>query len=145
MDLQPLDRLRSRAALALATVALLVGAAAPVAAAGSGAIVVRGIQHEYGSCEDAGDAGYLMTGDLEGCWVVVTFDVKSQFDGKAHFMATGVERFVAPLRESRARSRRATSTPRRPLATGPTSSRSTVGATTRSRMAAAGSRGSAGR
>jgi hypothetical protein len=89
---------RRRTAIAAAAALLLVVAlAAPVAAAGNGAIVVRGIQHEYGSCTDNGDAGYLMTGDLEGCWVVETFDVKSQFDGKAHFMATGVERFVGSI------------------------------------------------
>jgi hypothetical protein len=93
------DRVRGRrTTLALGAALLLaVAVAAPAAAGGQGAIVVRGIQDEYGSCEDHGDAGYLMTGDLQGCWVVETFVVKSQFDGKAHLMATGVERFSGSI------------------------------------------------
>ena len=82
--------------------AFLLAAALPTtaAAAGNGAIVVRGIQHEYGSCEKNGELGYLMTPApgqtspaLQGCWFVETFFVDPKFDGMAHFMAVGVERF----------------------------------------------------
>ena len=68
-------------------------AALPLAGAaqagGGGTTIVRGIQHEAGSCRDG---GYLMTGDLEGCWWVDTF-VSNTDPDKSHFLAYGDERF----------------------------------------------------
>ncbi|HEX8024959.1 MAG TPA: hypothetical protein VF484_02025 [Candidatus Limnocylindrales bacterium] len=93
-------RARGLARALLAALLLAAGLPLTTAAAGNGAIVVRGIQHEYGSCEKAGELGYLMTAAagqsgpaLEGCWFVETFFVDPKFDGMAHFMAVGVERF----------------------------------------------------
>ena len=64
------------------------------AASGSGAIVVRGIQGEYGSCGDSD--GYAMTGALVGCWWVDTFDVKP-LPVQGTMLATGVEHFTGCL------------------------------------------------
>lgn len=64
------------------------------AAAGNGAIVVRGIQGEYGSCGD--NDGYAMTGALVGCWWVDTFDVKPM-PVQGTMLATGVEHFIGCL------------------------------------------------
>ncbi len=70
---------------------LLVALVAPtVSGAGGGATVVRGVQHEYGSCGNAD--GYLMEGSLVGCWWVDTFDVKPH-PAKAGMLATGTEHF----------------------------------------------------
>ena len=70
---------------------LLVALLAPtVVAAGGGTTVVRGVQHEYGSCGNAD--GYLMEGSLVGCWWVDTFIVKPH-PAKAGMLATGTEHF----------------------------------------------------
>ena len=71
----------------------LIAAVIPgsAAAAGSGATIVRGIQHEYGSCGINHD-GYAMTGSLEGCWWVDTFDLK-RTAAQGTMLATGTEHF----------------------------------------------------
>ena len=55
--------------------------------------IVRGIQHEAGSCRDG---GHPMTGDLEGCWWVDTF-VSNTDPDQSHFLAYGDERFEAGM------------------------------------------------
>ncbi|MBI3745117.1 MAG: hypothetical protein HY264_01055 [Chloroflexi bacterium] len=72
--------------------AILVPASA--LAGGQGATVVRGIQHEYGSCGDAD--GYAMDGALVGCWWVDTFEVKPM-PAQGTMLATGREHFVGCL------------------------------------------------
>lgn len=86
-----LSRPRGRRALIPVILALLAAMLTTGAvAAGSGTTIVRGIQHEAGSCEDG---GYLMTGDLEGCWWVDTFETRSDPD-KSMFLAWGNEHFT---------------------------------------------------
>jgi hypothetical protein len=63
-------------------------------AAGGGATIARGIQHEFGSC--GSDDGYLMTGSLEGCWWVDTFEVKPM-PVHGTMLAHGVEHFEGCL------------------------------------------------
>ena len=87
---------RGRLATALTTVALVAALAPSMAlAGGGGATIVRGIQHEYGSCGVNGD-GYLMTGSLEGCWWVDTFEVKPM-PAQGTMLAHGVEHFTGWL------------------------------------------------
>ena len=72
---------------------LVLAASLPLAGAvqaGNGTNIIRGVQHEFGSC-GAGD-GYQMTGDLVGCWWVDTFETKSDPD-KSTFVARGWEHF----------------------------------------------------
>ena len=71
--------------LALLAALLTTGAVS----ARSGATIVRGIQHEAGSCRDG---GYAMTGALEGCWWVDTFNTRSDPD-RSIFLAWGAEHF----------------------------------------------------
>jgi hypothetical protein len=99
MDHRSSGRARGRRAALAAGAALLFAAmiAAPVAAGGRGATVVRGVQDAYGTCSDNGEAGYLMHGSLEGCWVVESFNVDPKFDGKSNIIATGTERFVGTI------------------------------------------------
>jgi hypothetical protein len=71
---------RARVATRIAGIvgaAFLVVAMIPASAsaAGARATIARGIQHEFGSCGSTND-GYAMTGSLQGCWWVDTFDVK---------------------------------------------------------------------
>jgi hypothetical protein len=69
----------------VAAVVLAAAIASPTGAGGKGAIVVRGVQHEPGSC-DTGN-GYLMTGPLDGCWWIDPFDVhRPQDTDKSHNM-----------------------------------------------------------
>jgi hypothetical protein len=85
---------RGRLAAALAAVALLAAMAPSMALAGGrGAIVVQGIQHEYGSCGNG--EGYLMTGSVDGCWWVDTFEVKAT--GQGTMLAHGREHFTGWL------------------------------------------------
>ena len=63
-----------------------------VGAAGTGALVVRGIQLEYGSC-GANSDGYEMTGDLVGCWYITDFQPQSA-ESNHNLRATGAELFV---------------------------------------------------
>ena len=85
-----LARGRRAAAAIVVAVGLLAVSTGTVAAGGRGATVIRGIQHEYGSCGN--DDGYLMEGSLTGCWWVLTFDVKP-LPGTATILARGVEHF----------------------------------------------------
>ena len=91
---RPSRRLAVALGTALALVALGAGA---VSAGGSGALIVRGTQLAYGTCDDpdTGAPGYLMTdGSLDGCWVIDTFDVRPVFAGKHNYVATGTEHFT---------------------------------------------------
>jgi len=81
--------------LAFAVVAgsLLVAAPAAVSA-GSGATITRGTQEAFGTCSDPVLLdGYRMTGALEGCWWILTFDPGKSDPDKSHYRATGTERF----------------------------------------------------
>jgi hypothetical protein len=84
---------KKRASLFGATAVLVVAIALPAgaAAAGSGAVVVRGIQLAYGTCGPNSD-GYQMTGDLEGCWWITEFDPQSP-ESRHNLRATGTEHF----------------------------------------------------
>jgi hypothetical protein len=84
-------RTLGRSMLAAAVLATVLAGAA--LAAGTGATIVRGIQLAAGSCENG---GYAMTGALEGCWWIDTFETKSDPD-KAHYVATGTEHFTGWL------------------------------------------------
>jgi hypothetical protein len=79
--------------VAAAMLAAIVPASA--AAADRGATIVRGIQHEYGSCGKDND-GYAMEGALVGCWWVDTFDVKPH-PALAGMLAHGKEHFEGCL------------------------------------------------
>jgi hypothetical protein len=83
------------AALIATTLALVAALAPSIALAGGGAIVVGGIQHEYGSCGENSD-GYLMTGSLDGCWWVDTFEVKPM-PAAGTMLAHGTEHFTGWL------------------------------------------------
>jgi hypothetical protein len=90
----------ARAARRTAGIIVMAGMLAAVVpitvlAAGGGATIVRGIQHEYGSCGTNND-GYAMEGALVGCWWVDTFDVKSH-PAQAGMLAHGEEHFVGCL------------------------------------------------
>jgi len=84
---------RAVAVLAVGLLAAVVPASAQ--AAGGGATIVRGIQHEFGSCQIEGVDGYLMDGALEGCWIIDTFVVKEKSGGT--MLAHGTEHFVGWL------------------------------------------------
>ena len=72
---------RTRRVVAILAVGLLAAVVPGTAlAAGSGATVVRGIQHEYGSCGERLD-GYLMDGSLDG--LLVGRHVRGQADARA--------------------------------------------------------------
>ena len=79
--------------VAAALLAAIVPASA--VAAGHGATIVRGIQHEFGSCGTNND-GYAMEGALVGCWWVDTFDVKPH-PAQAGMLAHGKEHFIGCL------------------------------------------------
>ncbi|MEA2577832.1 MAG: hypothetical protein QOD78_1420 [Chloroflexota bacterium] len=85
-----------RRAAAIIVAALMVATIVPgtASAAGPGATVVRGVQHEYGSCGN-GD-GYLMDGALVGCWWVDTFVVEP-LPAQATMLARGTEHFTGCL------------------------------------------------
>ena len=84
---------RGRLAVACTAVALVAALAPSLALAGGrGATVVRGVQHEFGSCGE-NDDGYLMTGSLDGCWWVDTFDVKPM-PAQGTMLAHGTEHFT---------------------------------------------------
>lgn len=85
---------RRVAATIIAVVMLAAVVPGTVGAAGNGATVVRGIQHEYGSCGNAD--GYLMDGALEGCWWVDTFEVKPM-PAQGTMLARGTEHFTGCL------------------------------------------------
>jgi hypothetical protein len=103
------DRLRSRSGGIYSTMntktrvsagramvaAMLLALAIPatVGAAGSGAAAVSGVQRAYGTCGDNSD-GYEMTGDLDGCWWITSFNPDPRFDDKHNGRATGTELFV---------------------------------------------------
>ena len=88
---------RTRQALAVLAVGLLAVVVPGTAlAAGGGATVVRGIQHEFGSCQIDGVDGYLMDGSLTGCWIVDTFEVKPM-PVQGTMLAHGTEHFVGYL------------------------------------------------
>lgn len=81
-------RKAARSLLAAALAAFLLPGA--LAAAGNGATVVRGTQGAIGTC---GGDGYVMTGDLVGCWWTTKFE--STTDPLKHNVrATGEELFV---------------------------------------------------
>jgi hypothetical protein len=63
-----------------------------VAAAGNGAVAVSGTQLAYGTCDVGYGPGYEMTGDLVGCWTILTFDSNTD-ESKHNMRATGTERF----------------------------------------------------
>jgi len=90
------DRRGRWAAFALVG-AVAIGAALPVAAMaahGRGATIVRGTQLAYGTCGDG--TGYLMTGALDGCWWIDTFEPRT--DPSSHtLIATGEEHFTGWL------------------------------------------------
>ena len=81
--------LRGRAAIPL--MIALIGSLLAVGAvtAGNGATIVRGIQLAAGTCENG---GYAMTGTLDGCWWIDTFESKTD-PARHNFRATGEEHF----------------------------------------------------
>src|SRR5262245_3177088 len=82
--------------LAAAVLALALPLSA--SAAGKGALVVTGIQEQYGSCVMAGYGdGYKMDGNLDGCWVIMTFDTPGQDGSKSHLRGVGTERFEGTI------------------------------------------------
>jgi hypothetical protein len=87
--------LTRRALTASVAAAILVAAvaAASVSAGARGATIVRGTQLAAGTCANG---GYAMTGSLEGCWWIDTFETTSDPD-KAHYRATGEEHFEGCL------------------------------------------------
>ena len=88
---------RTRRVVAILAVGLLAAVVPGTAlAAGSGATVVRGIQHEFGSCRIEGVDGYLMDGSLTGCWIVDTFEVKPM-PVQGTMLAHGTEHFEGYL------------------------------------------------
>src|SRR6478735_7031157 len=87
----------TRRAVAILAVGLLAAVVPGSAlAAGNGATVVRGIQHEFGSCQIDGVDGYLMDGSLTGCWIVDTFEVKPM-PAQGTMLAHGTEHFEGYL------------------------------------------------
>lgn len=92
-DHQPRSTRRTRWAALAVVAAVAIGAAVPTAAAasrGQGATIIRGIQLAYGTC--GGGTGYQMTGALDGCWWIDTFEPRT--DPTRHtLIATGVEHF----------------------------------------------------
>src|SRR5262245_44958935 len=86
-------------ASALAAAMLLAGGlTATTSAACSGAIVVRSLQQAYWTCGPNQD-GYLMTGDLDGCWWITEFTPTPESKtGKSHYRATGAEHFSGCVR-----------------------------------------------
>ncbi len=89
-------RARRMGVLLMAAFVLATTIPVTVSAAGRGATIVRGVQHEYGSCGNG--TGYLMTGDLEGCWWIDTFNVKPM-PVQGTLLATGEEHFTGWLGE----------------------------------------------
>jgi hypothetical protein len=86
------DRHRpSRWRIVLPIMAVLIGSllSAGSAAAGNGTTVVRGVQLAPGTCPNG---GYAMTGSLDGCWWIDTFNSKSD-PAKTNFRLTGDEHF----------------------------------------------------
>jgi len=79
----------------LLVAAMLMAAVIPASAsaAGSGATIVRGVQLAAGTCENG---GYAMTGALQGCWWIDTFETRSD-PTKSHYRATGTEHFTGCL------------------------------------------------
>lgn len=77
--------------LLVALLGSLVSAGAVTA--GNGATIIRGVQLEYGSC---GGTGYRMTGSLDGCWWIDTFESKTD-PARSNFRATGTEHFEGCL------------------------------------------------
>ena len=69
----------------LATMLLATVAPALASAAGNGTTVVRGTQLAAGTCADG---GYRMTGSLDGCWWIDTFESKSD-PSKSNFVMRG--------------------------------------------------------
>lgn len=89
-----ISRARRVAATLSAAVLLALVVTSTVGAAGGGATIVRGIQHEYGSCGNSD--GYLMTGALDGCWWVDTFELQPH-PAQAGMLARGTEHFTGCL------------------------------------------------
>lgn len=86
---------RARRMGVLLVAAFVLATTVPVTvSAGKGATIVRGVQHEYGSCGNG--TGYLMTGDLEGCWWIDTFNVKPM-PVQGTLLARGTETFIGTL------------------------------------------------
>jgi hypothetical protein len=77
----------------VAATLLAAALAGSALAGGKGATIVRGIQLAAGSCENG---GYAMTGALEGCWWIDTFETTSD-PVKSHYVATGTEHFTGWL------------------------------------------------
>jgi len=82
-------------AVSVTAVVLSLGAGAAFAGEvnGNGTTIVRGVQLAAGTCEVT---GYKMTGSLVGCWVIDTFETKSD-PAKATLLATGTEHFTGCL------------------------------------------------
>ena len=77
--------------LLVALIGSLLSAGAVAAA--NGTTIVRGVQLAAGTCEVV---GFEMTGSLVGCWVIDTFETKSD-PAKATLLATGTEHFTGCL------------------------------------------------
>ena len=77
----------------LATMLLATVAPALASAAGNGTTVVRGTQLAAGTCADG---GYRMTGSLDGCWWIDTFESNSD-PSKSNFVMRGTEHFTGCL------------------------------------------------
>ena len=77
----------AHAALAAMLLSLLLPGTA--SAAPNGSLAVSGRQEAFGTC---GGDGYLMNGDLQGCWWITTFESKTD-ESKHNVRATGTEHF----------------------------------------------------
>jgi hypothetical protein len=87
------DHLRARILAVSAALLLLAAVVVPASAAG-GATIVQGTQLAYGSC--GAGTGYAMTGSLDGCWWIDTFE-SSTDPSKHNYRATGQEHFQGCL------------------------------------------------
>ena len=89
MSRQGTRRLRRTSVVLVAAVVLAATIPLSVSAGGKGSTIVQGIQHAYGTCGDG--TGFLMTGDLQGCWWIDTTEVGPS---KGTFLARGREHFT---------------------------------------------------
>ena len=85
-------RLRRAIVVLMAAFAMAVTIPLTVSAGGTGSTIVQGIQHAYGSCGDG--TGYLMTGDLEGCWWV---DTAIEGPSRGTVLVRGTEHFTGRI------------------------------------------------
>lgn len=93
MSSQPgTGRLRRACVVLIAAVALAATIPLTVSAGGQGSTIVQGIQHAYGTCGNG--TGYLMTGDLQGCWWI---DTAIEGPSRGTALIRGTEHFTGSI------------------------------------------------